>query len=84
MDRSIRSRIMVCYGLCAIAHSEVHSRQLERATGTLEAIRKNLQEINLLTSPETTNALPELREMLGELDRFAWDLNREICRGVVC
>jgi site-specific recombinase XerC len=34
VNRNVRSRIVVCYGLCAIAETEVRAGQVERAAGT--------------------------------------------------
>jgi hypothetical protein len=82
VNRNVRSRIMVCYGLCAIAHTEVEAGQLERATDTLAALQNKLQEINLLTSDDSmTSSIRDMREMLSELDRAAWRISRQICRG---
>jgi hypothetical protein len=82
-ERSIRSRVLVCYGLCAVANSEVKVGQFERATGTVQAVRKNLEEINLLTAePQNILGAPirNLKEMLDELDHWAWKIGRAICR----
>jgi hypothetical protein len=43
---------MVCYGLCAIAETEVHAGQVERAAGTVAAISNILHEINLLVADD--------------------------------
>ncbi|HEY1759441.1 MAG TPA: hypothetical protein VGG72_28975 [Bryobacteraceae bacterium] len=86
-EKTLRSRIMVCYGLCAIAESEVHAGQIARATGSIQAIRQVLRDINLLTTdPRTLSEEPirNLNEMLEELDRWAWHIGRAICRSEVC
>lgn len=82
-ERSIRSRVLVCYGLCAVADSEVKVGQLERATGTVHAIREVLAEINqLAVEPQNIPGGPirDLKEMLDELDRWTWNIGRAICR----
>ena len=82
-EKTLRSRIMVCYGLCAIAESEVHAKQIARATGTVEAIRRILADINLLaTDPLALSETPvrNLKEMLDDLDHWTWRIGRAISR----
>lgn len=84
LGRSIRSRVMVCYGLCAIAETEVHAGQVERASGTVTAIREGLHEINLLSDNDLRVAsIRDLKQMMAELDRWTWDIGRLLCRASV-
>ncbi|MGB7135024.1 MAG: hypothetical protein WBD46_07035 [Acidobacteriaceae bacterium] len=71
ISRSLRSRVMVAYALCAVAEGEMRDGQLERALKTIQAVRKLIAEIAMLVSePNTTapNAIREAGEMLGELE----------------
>ncbi len=84
--KDIRSRVMVCSGLCAIARSEVHAMQIERASGTLAAIRQILQETNLLIAEPCNlpgDQVRDLKDMVDELDRLTWDIGRAILRAKV-
>jgi hypothetical protein len=69
---------MVCYGLCAIAETEVHAGQVERAAGTVAAISNILHEINLLVADDPRQVpVRDLKKMLAELDRtFAQSARR--------
>jgi uncharacterized membrane protein len=71
VSRSLRSRIMVAYALCAIAESEIQDGDLQRALKTTETVRKLIAEIALLVSDPNTispSLIRETAEMLAELE----------------
>ncbi len=50
IGRSLRTRIMVTYALCAVAESQAHAGETANTLNTLKAIRSMIGEINLLVS----------------------------------
>jgi ATP/maltotriose-dependent transcriptional regulator MalT len=71
LGQSLRSRVMSCHALCAIAESDVGAGQLDRAVKTVQSIRRLLGEISALTTEpdriSSTTAL-QLSGLLLERD----------------
>jgi hypothetical protein len=69
---SLHSRGTAVHALCAIAESEIHDGQLERAAITLNAIRRLVKEvITLANDPFITSApgaVREVSELLADLE----------------
>lgn len=70
-SQSLRSRIMVSYALCAVAESEIHNGEIQRAEETVKRVRSLLAEALLLvsgTSVSSVSVIREAAEMLAELE----------------
>lgn len=71
VSRPLRSRVMVCYALCAVAESEIQDGNPERARKTIETVRKLIAEIAALVSepsPISSSAIRDAGELLAELE----------------
>jgi len=69
---SLRSRVMTAYALCAIAESDLHAGEINRATQTAKTVRELIEEINRLASDVSqlsSSALRDLSEFSTELER---------------
>jgi hypothetical protein len=71
VSQSLRSRIMVSFALCAVAESEIHGEEWERAVQTIATIRQLVSEINLLIiepHPIPVSTIREAGELAAELE----------------
>lgn len=82
ISQTLRNRIMATYALCAVAESEVHAGELERACQTVKAIRRMLSDINILVCTPAdrpcSSAIHEAAEMLAELENRTQTIEQSI------
>ncbi len=70
-ETSLKTRIMTGYALCAIAESQIHAGELERAVKSVRAVRELVAEMNsLLDQPQqhSLSAIREARDTLVDLE----------------
>ena len=70
-DKSLKARMMTGYALCAIAESQIHAGELERALKSIRAIREMVAEMNsLLDEPReySLSAIREAKDTLADLE----------------
>lgn len=61
-ETALKTRIMTGYALCAIAESQVHAGELERALRSIRAIREVVAEMTTLLSEPRQHSHIAIRE----------------------
>jgi len=71
VSKSLRSRVMVAYALCAIAGDEAQDGHLNRALQTVSVVRQLMAEIRILVSEPNTlssSAVQEAADLFAALE----------------
>jgi hypothetical protein len=81
LDKTLISRVLIIYALCATAETEAHRGDFDRAVSTVEAVRRVIGEVRIITAEPyalSPGAARELREILDEVDAATTRVERTI------